>query len=133
MRLAFLVLFAVSIGCGVSQARIRDAVELNTIQAQAHADLAAFSRTLYMKAERAAPESSKKFWQDALAALDRNVDQFAKASKDLQRLILTMEELDPATQQKYIDQLTDLIILAKTGKVPEGAAGSITPATGGVQ
>lgn len=106
--------------CGASREQVNTAIELHAAQTQVYSDLAVFTRKLLLAGERAAPTEKKQWWRDQLVALDRNVDLYADGGAKLRRLILSMEQLDPAEQDRYLATLEDLIIAAKTGKKSGG-------------
>lgn len=116
--LTLILLAALAVGCGATKAQTDVGLDLNKAQATTYTDLAVFTRKVLTAGLNAAPAEKKQFWRDGLAALDANASEFERENRDLMRLILTMSELDPAAQQRYIEDLTTLIIAAKTGTIP---------------
>lgn len=114
-----ILMMAVLIGCvGVPKTQVETALQLNQNQATTYADLATFTRKVLQAGLAAAPADKKQFWTDSLAALDENADAFVRSNSDLIRLVTSMESLDAATRQQYLDDLTKLIIAVKTGEAP---------------
>lgn len=119
-RTMFAALLLLVVGCmGVPVQQVETAIKLNEASATTYTDLASFTRKVLAAGERAAPDAMKQWWRDSLTALDENVDKFAQSNKDLLRLIASMQEIDPALRQEMYDRITELIILAKTGKAAE--------------
>lgn len=130
MRCVALIFFFI-VGCGASQRQVQDLLDANVEQAKAFADRARFDKTLYEKHYRkATPGAQQEFWKGVIESGQENVSDFERANQQVIRLALASRELDPEQRQRYVEQLTQLIILAKTGELPTPDAGTITPTEG---